>query len=879
MREATATDSIEDFQTGTKRSQAKRDMQTTDTEHPIGNSGEGDRSNGVQSDSAVPDKSTSSPGKIELWIVLGIFFLALFVRYFYLYESSANPTFEAPISDAMTYHELACKLADGQGMTTEFFWQPLFYPLFLTVVYYFSDLSIFCVKNVQVILGCFTCVLTYFLAKRLFGRRAGILAAVMVSLYGPLIFFESELLAAGWASFWSVVLILLFLKARDTKGLLVCFFLGVCGALGIITRPTFLPFFVVGCLWLAFTFYRTSMSNQSFVLRTAAILAGFALIATPVAFRCHHLTGRFGILPSSGGLNLYIGNNPNTDETIIIRPGADWGELTRLPGQYGMARNRWVRQRFFYQEVSEYMLSQPLDFAKGLARKTLQFFTSREMPRNVDIYLFRRWSGLLTFLMWKVGGFGFPFGLLLPMAIVCLFFRWRQIPVPLILFIFFYAASIILVFISARYRVSMVPIMCCLAAGGVVTIAKMIRLHQSKRLALATGCVFSIVLLSSLAPPFPEEKVDYEAELHYGLGYFASHSGEFDRAIGHYKEAVQRNPDFDAAYNNLGLCFVKRGEFGKAIPFFEKALQIKPGYAKACGNLALALVRQGNPTAAIEYLDKALKLDSSFIQLHNTYGLALAKLGKLDEAAKHYSVLLRARPNYAKAHYNLANCLTRQGKFNEAIRHFSEVLRIGPDRAEVHYGIANVLVKQGKLEEALVEYSKTLQINPNHTKAHYDLAVCLARQGKINEAIRHFSEVVRIKPDHADARYSLGQAFSEQDRMGEAIESYRQALRFKPDWPEALNSLAWVYATDENPKLRSGPAAVLLAQRACELTGYKNPDMLDTLAASYAEAGKFSEAVRTAEMAFGFAVMSGQKELAEKIRHHLGLYKVGKAYR
>lgn len=160
MREATATDSIEDFQTGTKRSQAKRDMQTTDIEHPISNSGQGDRSNGVQSDSAVPDKSTSSSDKIELWIVLGIFFLALFVRYFYLYESSANPTFEAPISDSMTYHELARELVTGEGMKTVFFWQPVFYPLYLTVVYYFSDSSIVCVKHIQVILGCFTCVLT-----------------------------------------------------------------------------------------------------------------------------------------------------------------------------------------------------------------------------------------------------------------------------------------------------------------------------------------------------------------------------------------------------------------------------------------------------------------------------------------------------------------------------------------------------------------------------------------------------------------------------------------------------------------------------------------------------------------------------------------------
>jgi Flp pilus assembly protein TadD len=155
----------------------------------------------------------------------------------------------------------------------------------------------------------------------------------------------------------------------------------------------------------------------------------------------------------------------------------------------------------------------------------------------------------------------------------------------------------------------------------------------------------------------------------------------------------------------------------------------------------------------------------------------------------------------------------------------------------------------------------------------------LAQQGRTGEAIWHLSEVLRINPDNAGAYYCLGKALAEQNRMEEAIESYHQALRLKPDWPEALNSLARVYATNENHELRNGPAAVQLAQRACELTGYKNPRILDTLAAAYAEAGRFSEAVTTAETAIELAALSGQNELAEKIRDCLGLYKARKAYR
>ncbi|MHC4791290.1 MAG: hypothetical protein ACYS8Y_07620, partial [Planctomycetota bacterium] len=109
------------------------------------------------------------------------------------------------------------------------------------------------------------------------------------------------------------------------------FILGVCGALSIITRPTFLPFFLVGCLWLAFTFYRSSKLKQLFVLSLATILLGFATIAVPAGLLCYDLTGHFGIFPSSGGLNLYIGNNPDSQQTIIVRPGQEWEDLMDMP--------------------------------------------------------------------------------------------------------------------------------------------------------------------------------------------------------------------------------------------------------------------------------------------------------------------------------------------------------------------------------------------------------------------------------------------------------------------------------------------------------------------------------------------------------------------
>jgi len=117
-------------------------------------------------------------------------------------------------------------------------------------------------KLIQAVLGAVTCVLTYRLGERLFDRRTGAVAGFAVALYGPLIFFEGELLAGGWAAFWSVTLVLLFLRAHAERTVRLCFWLGVCGALSVLTRPTFLPFFVTGCLWLLVVLRRGSPASR-----------------------------------------------------------------------------------------------------------------------------------------------------------------------------------------------------------------------------------------------------------------------------------------------------------------------------------------------------------------------------------------------------------------------------------------------------------------------------------------------------------------------------------------------------------------------------------------------------------------------------------------
>ena len=257
----------------------------------------------------------------------------------------------------------------------------------------------------------------------------------------------------------------------------------------------------------------------------------------------------------------------------------------------------------------------------------------------------------------------------------------------------------------------------------------------------------------------------------------------------------------------------------------------------------------------------------------NNLGNAEADRGEVDEAIVHYRKVLEIEPDCAEAHGNLGLALAGQGRMDEAIVHLRKTTELNPQTAECHYNLANALAKLGQFDEMVAEYRKAMEIKPDFADAHNNLGIALGKCGRFDEATAHFQRALKLKPDYTDARNNLDLARSQREAVLKALAGRRELLRSRPEDVALLNDTAWALATNPNASVRNGAEAVELAQRAVQLSGGREPAVLGTLAAAYAEAGRFLEAVKTGEQALALAGSQNNAALTDALQTRIKLYR------
>jgi Tfp pilus assembly protein PilF len=175
-------------------------------------------------------------------------------------------------------------------------------------------------------------------------------------------------------------------------------------------------------------------------------------------------------------------------------------------------------------------------------------------------------------------------------------------------------------------------------------------------------------------------------------------------------------------------------------------------------------------------------------------------------------------------------------------------------------------------------FGHAIKVTENNGYAYTYLGDALIKAGNFQEGADDLSKAEQLQPRNPEVPARIGSAMMARGDVKSAITYYRRALELDPNLPGALNNLAWIFASNADPAIRNGAEAVQLGERACEATHYQTPLMVGTLAAAYAEAGRFKEAVDTAEKARQLAMAQGDTKTAQRNEELMQLYREGKAF-
>jgi tetratricopeptide (TPR) repeat protein len=521
------------------------------------------------------------------WLLSVLLAAALVVRLAHWWAVRDEPFFAWLAMDSQEYDRWAQGIAAGDWMGSQVFFQAPLYPYALGVLYAVFGRSLDAVYLVQIALAVAGCWALYRAGREMGGERVGLAAAGLAAFYGPFLFHDVQLLKESAAvAVTSFLLWSLATRRWLASGIL----LGILALLrenALLLLPFLLPLAV-------------SKGLKDFVRRAAALIAGLALALLPVALRNGMVGGDFLPTTFQGGVNFYIGNNPEADGTYRpIVPGKQIPALERqepvriAERELGRKLAAGEVSSFWMRKALSWAADHPGDFLALQLRKLRMFWSWYEQPDAVDYYWVRRLSPALRW------GAPVEFGTVALLALAGLWLvRRNPRPfAPALLFALGWMLSTVVFFLFSRYRLPAVPALMILAA------VPLARISERPR----TGPILA-VMAALLLPHLAgfEPRLDL---VHYNLGRIEDERGNPEAAREHYKAAFILNPRDFLACLNLGNHAARRGDWETALRFFTRAETLEPGSDDVQSNLGGVYLALGQLEEAKARFDRALELN------------------------------------------------------------------------------------------------------------------------------------------------------------------------------------------------------------------------------------------------------------------------------
>jgi tetratricopeptide (TPR) repeat protein len=710
-------------------------------------------------------------------LLVGIFIGALLIRLLYIKQVMPTPIFSGLATDAEEYNSLALYILRGDFTLKDFIYLNSLYPFFLALIYFISGQSHLGVVIIQAVIDAFSCLLIYYTALTLFNKRVGIIASFIYACYGMAIFYTGILLASTVEIFLTLTFIALLLFVRERRNLLFLFIAGIVFGLAVLSRSNLILFLFFLPFWF-FTVFKNKRGTADAVRGFVYLLTGFCMIIALISIRNYSIIKEF--TPSVvGGINFYKGNNPNATGSCMLPQGVSSSPLEELKTSIEYA-GKETGTTLTPSQASQYWLfkgltfikDNPLDAASLYVKKFTLFWRKEELSVSIDYALSKTLVPLLRLPF-------ISFGLIAPLALLGLILVFKRKNTFLItLFTFSYMLSVIIFFISGRYRLPVVPFLIIFASFTLSHVIELLRAKEIKR--IATIVAVFILLFIGINYNFgyvtrPPSNTHYS-----NLGRIYVREGRLDEALTALEKALLINPDAFEARTNLGIVYSKKGLIEEAIGEYQKALKINPDYGPAHTNLGNIYGSTGRPDEAMAEFQKAIASNPDNAEAHYNLGIIYRSKGMFSEAIDEYKKTLAVNPTIAEAHYNLGTVYARTGKIDEAVKAYRLALELKPRSELFSTALANTYLQKGEFEQAISQYEHALTLNPRHDKAHHNLGVAYMRTERLDEAISAYRKAIELNPRYTKAYYNLGSVYGQKGMFDEAIAAFTKALTFDP---------------------------------------------------------------------------------------------------
>jgi Tfp pilus assembly protein PilF len=612
--------------------------------------------------------------------------LAVALRLAHIWNSRSNPTFWAPAVDPAWYDDAAVRITQGQWGPFPLFRAPV-YPILLAAVYSVFGHDLFAARILNVVLQGTTVWMIWHVGRSYFSSAVGVVSAVLFAVNGMAIFYACELVSPSAEMLASLLCAWTTLRLfRDSSfaAIIVC---GLSYGLAAIIRPNFLFVFPVVLLVILYVnrrewgrWARGPLLSRVAVFVTAAFLPILPVTAANV------IKGReFVLIATQGGINFWIGNNPESTGALAILPGygSAWtteDAETEAAKDVGHRLKSGELSNYYFQKGWHFLRESPASAARIMIRKAALFVNRNEISNNKDI---RYFAALSPWLPWLIN---LNFGILFPLGVLGLMVGWR-VPTAKVLLglIVLYAISVILFFMTARFRMPIVPWLSWLAAAGLVWIAALFREKVNPRRLIPLFIMLPAIVLAYMDPWGLRNHPLGWARFMEGSAYLRLN--QLDSARAGFTDAIRYGQEVDRALLNIGVIEYRLQNYAKAEVWYEQALAVNPNSSNTWNNLGIIHDVQGDTALAIESFHRALELnplaDDAKENLAGVYfrlGVRALKVNQDTLAIAYLDSAVTLHPNPA-AYYNRALAFTRLGQNSQAEQSLNQAVALDPDLA------------------------------------------------------------------------------------------------------------------------------------------------------------------------------------------------------